>query len=83
MQGKRRAQSDNFREYYAGQFAFEEILSSEEIFLETMMFALRTSGIPKQYWHTLNHIKVQTLIQENFLSKEDNILVVTKKGIPL
>jgi len=79
LQGKRRAQSENFRDYYAGKKDFEETLTRSDILLETLMFQLRTSGIPKLYWQYLNLNAKDTLEKRGFLCEKDDTLQLTKK----
>jgi len=80
---RRWAQPENFRDYYVGKIVFEEILTPEDVQMETLMFELRTSGILKKNWKYLDIKKKAYYVENNFLQERNNTLQLTKKGIPL
>ena len=63
----RYANSDNFKDYYAWKKLFENKLNSEDIFLEKVMFGLRTLWIEENIFSKLNSKKIDYFIENNYL----------------
>ncbi len=80
---KRYAYTQDFIGYYKRKLEYEEILSKEDIFLEKLLFGLRTSWISKEYISNLSQSGIQKCIEENVLEYKENFLILTKKGYPL
>lgn len=63
----RYANSDSFKNYYASEKLFENKLNSEDIFLEKVMFQLRTSWIEENIYSKLDYEKINYFIENNYL----------------
>ena len=63
----RYANSESFKNYYAQKKIFENKLTSEDIFLEKVMFQLRTSGIEQDISKKLDTKKINYFIENNYL----------------
>jgi oxygen-independent coproporphyrinogen-3 oxidase len=55
--------ADNFKDYYAWKKIFEEKLDKDNIFLEKVMFWLRTSWLKKEFYKKLNQEKITYFIK--------------------
>ncbi|PIE85358.1 hypothetical protein CSA08_02160 [Candidatus Gracilibacteria bacterium] len=75
--------SDKFQEYYKGEGIFKEKISKNDLFLEKVMFQLRTSGLEKDIYSKLNQEKIKYFIQEKLLKKDSGKIILTNKGILL
>lgn len=73
--------SDNFSDYYTNNNKFSEKLTSRELFLESIMFGLRTTGIKKENYKLLNQEKIQEFIENWFLKYEESFLKLNDKWI--
>lgn len=63
----RYANSENFKNYYAWEKIFENKLNKEDIFLEKVMFQLRTSWIEENTYKKLDTKKIDYFIKNNYL----------------
>lgn len=82
LNNQRYYNSENFLEYYSWKQIFEEKLSKKDIFLENLMFWLRTSWISKDIIKELNQDKIDYFIK-NWYLKSGFKLSLTNKGILL
>lgn len=69
--------SDNFIDYYARKKIITEKNNSEDIFLESVMFGLRTSGINTELEEKLDTKKIKYFLEEKYLIRENNLLKLT------
>lgn len=81
--GKRYAYKDDFLGYYAGKLEYEEDLDENDIFLEKVMFWLRTSWISKSMYEKLNRQKIDEFIKDWLLEIKNKNLIITDNGISL
>ena len=77
----RYANSDNFKDYYAWKKLFENKLDEEDIFLEKVMFQLRTSWIEEKIYKKLDTKKINYFIENNYLEKKSNKIVLLDKWV--
>jgi len=73
--------ADNFKDYYAWKKIFEDELSQNDIFLEKLMFWLRTSWIKKNIYEKLDQEKINYFIKNWYLKKESNKIILLDSGI--
>lgn len=62
--------SENFLEYYSWKWKEKEKLSDNDIFLEKLMFSLRTSWFKEDLIEKLNKEKVNYFLENNLLEKK-------------
>ena len=74
----RYANADNFKDYYKWKKLFEKKLTQEDIFLEKVMFQLRTSWIEKNIYKKLDRKKIDYFIENNYL--ENSPIISFHKG---
>ena len=79
----RYAYKDDFLGYYAWKLEYSEFLQENDIFLEKIMFQLRTSWIEKEIYEKLNTLKIDEFIKIWFLEMKNNNLIITDKTISL
>ena len=77
----RYANSENFKTYYAWEKIFENKLNSEDIFLEKVMFQLRTSWIEENIYKKLDTKKIDYFIENDYLEKKSNKIVLLDKWV--
>ncbi len=77
----RYANSEKFWEYYAWKKILEEKLSDEDLFLETVMFQLRTSWLDKKTILKLNKEKINNLLEEKYLEKKSDKIILSDKWV--
>jgi oxygen-independent coproporphyrinogen-3 oxidase len=75
--------SDNFVDYYARKNIILEHNTPEDIFLESVMFWLRTSGITLALEKKLDAKKIKYFLDEKYLIRKNNLLQLTDKGVPV
>ncbi|MCP4523399.1 MAG: radical SAM family heme chaperone HemW [Candidatus Gracilibacteria bacterium] len=75
--------SDNFVDYYGRKNIISEPNTVEGIFLESVMFALRTGGINGDIEKKLDRKKIKYFLDEKYLMRKDKILQLTDKGVPV
>lgn len=80
---KRYAFWDTFTSYYSWKKLYEEWLSKSDIVLECIMFWLRTTGISQDLQTYLDMNKVKYYLEEKFLEKKWETLILGEKGITL
>lgn len=81
--GKRYAYKDDFLGYYSWKFEYEEKLNDEDLFLEKVMFWLRTSWITKEIYEKLNWQKISEFIKSWLLEIKNENLCITDDWITL
>jgi oxygen-independent coproporphyrinogen-3 oxidase len=75
--------SDNFLDYYWRKNIISEKNTQEDIFIESVMFALRTNWIDGKIEEKLDTKKIKYFLDEKYLIRENNLLQLTDKGIPV
>ncbi|MDD5213331.1 MAG: radical SAM family heme chaperone HemW [Candidatus Gracilibacteria bacterium] len=78
----RYSNSETFKGYYAGKIE-EEKLTENDIFLEKIMFDIRTNGISIEFLEKLNKNKIEEFLETGFLEMKDDKLILTKKSYSL
>lgn len=73
--------SDNFADYYSRKNIIKEKNNSEDIFLEEVMFSLRTSGINRELEKKLDTQKIKYFISEKYLIRNNNLLQLSDTGV--
>lgn len=73
--------ADNFKDYYAQKKIFENKLNQEDIFLEKLMFQLRTSWLEKEIYKKLNWKKIDFFSKNWYLYKKYDTIKLTNKWI--
>ncbi|MDD2907493.1 MAG: radical SAM family heme chaperone HemW [Candidatus Gracilibacteria bacterium] len=73
--------SENFMDYYNKKNIQIEKLSTDDIFLEKIMFSLRTSGIEKGIYEKLNNEQINYFVENDFLEIVDDRLILTNSGV--
>lgn len=71
--------SDNFIDYYWRNKIISEKNNSEDIFLESVMFWLRTSWINWEIEQNLDSKKIRYFLEEKYLIRKDDLLKLTDK----
>lgn len=79
----RYAYKDDFIGYYWGKLEYEEEILQKDIFLEKILFWLRTSGINKEIYNKLNQTKINEFINSWLLEIKNENLTITDNGISL
>jgi oxygen-independent coproporphyrinogen-3 oxidase len=77
------ANSNKFEEYYVSKGKIEEVLSEEELFLEKIMFALRTNWIESQGTKKLNNEKIKEFLENWYLVKAWDRVYLADKWVLL
>ena len=77
----RYANADNFKDYYAWKRIFEEELLENDIFLEKVMFGLRTSWLEKDIYKKLNQEKINYFIKNWYLEKKSDKIILSDKWV--
>lgn len=73
----------DFLWYYAWKLEYRENLSKNDLFLEKVLFSLRTKWIWKSLENKLNKIKIKELIKTWYLKRYWNKIVLWNKWYPL
>jgi len=73
--------SEKFNWYYNWKISFDEKNNEESIFLEKIMFWLRTFWIEKKYYLKLNQEKISEFIKSWYLKIENGILKLDDKWV--
>jgi hypothetical protein len=71
--------SENFSDYYKREKIITEKNSAFDMFLEKIMFLLRTTGIPEEYLSELDNEKINYFIKNNYLVKKNQTLQLENK----
>ncbi|MDD3646185.1 MAG: coproporphyrinogen-III oxidase family protein [Candidatus Gracilibacteria bacterium] len=80
VNGARYTNSDSFEGYYAGEKTLDK-LDEEDLFLEKLMFGLRTTGVGKEIYEKLDKEKIDYFINEGYLKFEECFLKLEDKGV--
>lgn len=75
--------SDNFIDYYWRKNIISDKNNSEDIFLESVMFGLRTSWINWELEKKLDTKKIKYFLEEKYLIRKNNLLQLTDKAVPV
>lgn len=75
--------SEEFMWYYTLDKSDYEILDYNDLFIEKIMFWLRTSWLAKELYENLDNNKLNEFIKEWLLYKNDEVLKITDKWILL
>jgi len=78
---KRYSYPDNFKDYYNDKIIIEDKLTEEDVFLEKVMFWLRTRWLEKELFLQLNQEKLDYFLDNWYLKIEDNILKLQDKWV--
>ncbi len=73
--------ADNFKDYYEWKKIFEDKLTNEDIFLEKLMFGLRTSWIYEDIFSKLDSDKINYFIENWYLKNESDKIVLSDSWI--
>ncbi|MDD3646322.1 MAG: radical SAM family heme chaperone HemW [Candidatus Gracilibacteria bacterium] len=73
--------SESFIDYYAKKNIIKERLNMQDLFLEKIMFSLRTSGIEESDLEKLDIKKINYFIENNLLYKKDKKIVLSDAGV--
>jgi oxygen-independent coproporphyrinogen III oxidase len=76
---KRYAYKEDFLDYFKWKLEYEEILTDNDIFLEKVLFWLRTNWISKSIQNKLNINKISLLLKSWFLKKNNEKIVLWNK----
>ncbi len=72
--------SENFEEYYKNK-KFFEILDKNDIFIEKIIFALRTNGLNQELYKKLKQEKINYFLKNWYLKKESDKIILTDSWI--
>ncbi len=75
--------SENFMDYYARKNIILEKNSQEDIFIENLMFELRTTGITVETKKKLDNKKINYFVTNNYLEEKNNKIILTYKWFPV
>ena len=73
--------SESFLDYYAKKNITKEELNTDDLFLENIMFSLRTSWIDKIFLDKLDIKKVNYFIENNLLLEKNDKIILTDSGV--
>lgn len=79
----RYAYPSNFRDYYSWKLEVNEKLWENDLFLEKIMFWLRTYWLEKEIYIQLNQEKIKYFIEQKLLNFQDNKLVLDDNWVTL
>jgi oxygen-independent coproporphyrinogen-3 oxidase len=79
----RYAYSNKFNDYYSWKLDYEEILSKDDLFLEKIMFGLRTAWLEPEIYKKLNQEKINYFIKQNLLDFRQDKLVLLDNWVVL
>lgn len=77
----RYSNSEDFLKYYSFEYDFSEKLTSNDIFLEKLMFWLRTSWIDKEIYQKLDKKKLDYLLENNYLKKLGDKIILSPSWV--
>lgn len=81
LNSTRFSNSESFLEYYNKKNIKKDILNSNDIFLEKMMFSLRTSWIDKKYLEKLDIKKINYFLENNLLIDKWEKIILSNNWI--
>ncbi len=79
----RYAYKDDFLWYYKWELEYEEHLNEREIFLEEVMFWMRTKWLSKEIYAKFNQEKINNFLQMWYINIENDILSINDANIPI
>ena len=77
----RYSNSEGFLDYYSGKQIIDEKLDSNDLFLEKVMFQLRTSWFKKEVYEKLDTNKLNEFIKESYLEKKSDRIFLLDKWV--
>ena len=81
IDGYRYSNSEDFLKYYSKKIDFIEKLDQNDIFLEKLMFQLRTSWINENIYKKLDNKKIYQFIEDWYMYYENWVLKISNKWI--
>ena len=78
---KRYSFSEKMSDFYAWKNIQEEELTSEDIFIEKVMFWLRTSGLDEEIFKKLDKEKIEEFVNQGYLIKQNKKLKLLGKWV--
>lgn len=79
----RYAYTDDFLWYYRFQLDYKETLHEKDIFLEKVMFWLRTQGVKKEIYEKFDQNKINDYIKNGYLEFKNDMLVISDTSISM
>lgn len=79
----RYAYPNNFKNYYSWKLDYKEMLSENDIFLEKIMFGLRTVWLEQEIHKKLNQEKIKYFVEQKLLDFQDDKLILWDKWVVL
>jgi len=73
--------SENFIDYYNKKNILSEKLKEDDLFLENLMFSLRTSWIDNFLVEKLDKKEINYFLENNLLEKIDDKIILTDSGV--
>ena len=73
--------SDNFEWYYSWEKVFEDKMSESDLFIEKVMFGLRTTWLEKDIYDNLDQEKLNYFIKNWYLKKESEKIGLTDSWV--
>ncbi len=73
----RYAYKDDFVWYYSWKFEYQEVLKDNDIFLEMVLFWLRTSGLQKNIYQKLDQKKINDFLSNWYMQLHNGKLIVS------
>jgi oxygen-independent coproporphyrinogen-3 oxidase len=83
IDNKRYAYPNNFKDYYSWILDYKEDLTENDIFLEKVMFWLRTNWLTKDIFELLNQRKIKYFVEQKLLDFVDNKLILCDNWVTL
>jgi oxygen-independent coproporphyrinogen-3 oxidase len=77
----RYAYSNNFKDFYLWKLDYEENLSINDLFLEKVMFGLRTVWLEQEIYQKLNQEKIKYFIEQKLLDFENKKLILSDNWV--
>ena len=81
INNERFSNSEEFIKYYSWTNIISEKLNQEDLFIEKVMFQLRTSGLTKPIYEKLNKDKLNEFISWKYLEKKSNKIILLDKWV--
>lgn len=77
----RYANSGSFIDYYSGKQEIEEMQTISDLFLEKVMFQLRTEWLTKDIYEKLDQNKINYFLEEKYLEKKSDKIILSDKWV--